>query len=643
MCGLAGIIGCREREIGTRMVSKLKHRGPDYSSIWSSPEGEHPALIVHTRLAILDVTDSSNQPFESQDKRYVLAFNGEIYNFLELRDQLELRGFRFRSKSDTEVLLQGLIADGLEFLNQCNGMWAFCLWDRKAKKAIFARDRFGIKPLYYTFAKSSCLAFSSEMKGLAPVLNSIQPSKEIDYIFDHQFNYEATEHCSIDGIKRLPPGHVATYQNGELRISRWWNTLDNLSSCPASYEQQVSQWRDLFLDAVKIRMRSDVRIGSALSGGLDSSSVLAAMAHIDQSILNGESASRISADWKHAVCSTYPGSSIDETSWAIKAANSCDIPFQSVEINNQLRGFSMQNCLAQVEDPYLTLPYPMLETYRRIKSLGISVTLDGHGADELFSGYGMILQGLPCVQNFREYCELHAIDESTRTGIYSNTLKLKRKDYLKLKIKTILQRYGFRPKTWLHNWRSSKVNSEIVDSYHAEVEIMKKHSAYQEMDAFSQVLYELFHLTILPTLLRNYDRYSMASGVEVRMPFMDWRLVALTFSLPFSSKLGGGFTKRIQRDALAGILDEPLRTRRDKIGWNAPMHEWFSGPLASELQKTITIGKNSKFDQDAFIALSNFQQIKNPSFADGQALWNKVLPVAWIDSLSSPIWSANIQ
>ena len=641
MCGLAGIIGCRERQIGARMVSKLKHRGPDHSSIWSSPEGEYPALIVHTRLSILDISDSSNQPFESRDKRYILAFNGEIYNFLELRSDLELRGYQFKSESDTEVLLYGLIADGLEFLVRCNGMWAFCLWDRKEKKAVFSRDRFGVKPLFYTLNKSNCLAFSSEMKGLAPVLGTVQPSKEIDHIFNNQFNYEATEYCSIDGVKRLPPGHTAIYQDGKLRVYRWWNTLDNLSSCSASYDQQIEQWRDLFLDAVQIRMRSDVRIGSALSGGLDSSSVLAAMAHIDESNSNSEAGNRITDDWKHAVCSTYPGSSLDETACAQQAASSCNVTFHSVVIDSNLQGLSMQNILAQVEDPYLTLPYPMLETYRRIKSLGISVTLDGHGADELFSGYGMILQGLKCVQNFSEYSEIIAIDESTRTGVYSAGFKAKRKEYLKSKIKKFLQGFGFRPKNWLHNLSTPRVASEIANAYQAEIELIKKHPAYHEMDAFSQALYELFHLSILPTLLRNYDRYSMANSVEVRMPFMDWRLVALTFSLPFAAKLGGGYTKRIQRDALSGILDEAIRTRRDKIGWNAPMHEWFAGPLSRQLQETLAVSNSVDCYPGASTALSDFQQITNPTFEDGQALWNKVLPVVWLDSLSSSVWSAS--
>ena len=162
-------------------------------------------------------------------------------------------------------------------------MWAFCLWDSLESKATLCRDRFGIKPLYYTLLPGNHLGFSSEMKGLSPLLSSLLPSDYIDHIFANQFSYESTDFCVIKGISRLPPGCVATFQNGNLSVSKWWNTLDHLVAVDSSYTSQVESWKELFFDSVNIRMRSDVRIGTALSGGLDSSSVLAAMSAISKS------------------------------------------------------------------------------------------------------------------------------------------------------------------------------------------------------------------------------------------------------------------------------------------------------------------------------------------------------------------------
>lgn len=174
--------------------------------------------------------------------------------------------------------------------------------------------------------------------------------------------------------------------------------------------------------------------------------------------------------------------------------------------------------------------------------------------------------------------------------------------------------------------------------YREELTRIRSHPNYLSMDFFTQQLYEIYVLSILPTLLRNYDRYSMASGVEVRMPFMDWRLMCFTFSLPWSSKIGSGFTKRIQRDAMQGILIDEVRTRRDKIGWNAPAHEWFQGPLRPYVDDLMTKSSNSKYFATANKSWANFQDLSSPSFLDGQKLWNSILPIAYNNCLSNNLW-----
>lgn len=641
MCGIAGVIGLNSSQIAKKLLAKIQHRGPDGSGFWLSPRARSPATLCHSRLSILDLSDLGSQPFHSSDGRFSIVFNGEIYNFLELKADLSARyDISFSSDTDTEVLLYGLVHEGLDFLSKCNGMWAFCLWDSLESKAILCRDRFGIKPLYYTLLSGQRLGFSSEMKGLSPLLESIVPSKYIDYLFANQFSYEFSDLCVIEGISRLPAGCVGTFQHGRLSVSKWWNTLDHLNPVVSCYSSQIDAWRDLFFDSVKIRMRSDVRIGTALSGGLDSSSVLAAMSAISRTSFT--STNRLAADWQHGICCSYPGSSLDESYFARKVAQSCDVDFSEVELNSNITEHNIIESLAKVEDPYLTMPIPMLETYKAIKGQGISVTLDGHGADELFSGYGHLKYAFSCSKTYREFTEILEIDRSTRTGVFSANERISLRRTLKRRAQYLLYMLGILPlgvvKSSIQDFLSRNSSSPLhFRQYELRREI-NNHPCFLELDVFSQVLYEIFNLTILPTLLRNYDRYSMANGLEIRMPFMDWRLVCYTFSLPLQAKLGGTFTKRVQRDALSGYLIDEIRLRRDKIGWNAPAHEWFRGPLQDSLSVRCSEYSSSLYHKKFKIAYSKFLKIPNPGFGDGQQLWKSLLPLLWLESLNSSSW-----
>ena len=205
MCGIGGIIGQRSKGFANKIIEKLSHRGPDFNDYWISENNDFPITLCHTRLSILDLNKTGYQPFFSKDRRFILVFNGEIYNFLELKEDLEKKGCIFRSKTDTEVLLQGLISEGPDFQLKCNGMWAFCLWDRKFNKAILGRDRFGVKPLYYSSQNKNSFIFGSEMKAITPFLNSITPSENINLFFNHLnlFNYEATDQIKLKKTIKL--------------------------------------------------------------------------------------------------------------------------------------------------------------------------------------------------------------------------------------------------------------------------------------------------------------------------------------------------------------------------------------------------------------------------------------------------------
>jgi asparagine synthase (glutamine-hydrolysing) len=617
MCGILGTIGFKND--ARLKVDTLHHRGPDDSGVWSSEDNEHPVTLAHTRLSILDTTERSKQPMLCLNDRYIFVYNGEIYNFLELRSHLEKVGYEFFTESDSEVFLKGLVHEGPSFQLRCNGMWSFCLWDRKKRKALFGRDRFGKKPFYYTFLENDKIVFASEMKAIYPFMDSLDFSDRIDENLRYLFDYESTENCVFKNIKRLMPGHFAQYEDGKFSIKRWWNTLDHLVDVPEKYEDQVEEWRDLFLDSVKIRMRSDVRIGTALSGGLDSSAIFCAMSHISKQSITSE---RLAEDWQNGFCSHFPGSTLDESHWAKIVADHVGVKLQNIKIDPLDSGWSISESLYQVEDPYLTLPIPMLATYRAISSSGIKVTLDGHGADELFSGYGH-LEAARKDANPKQLSELISITRSLESGVLDKSEGWGLYSWLFSRFTKALSKNLKIPAKYLLALCTGK-NFEYI---HYKLKFGdQNHSEFKKFDSLTKSLFEIFHVTILPTLLRNYDHYSMANGVEIRMPFMDHRLVCYTFSLPWTSKVGGGFTKRIMRDALKGILPESIRTRRDKIGWNAPLHEWLSGPLKGEIENFF---KSVDVPKDLHLCWERFQNHKNPNFREGQKVWSYLMPYLW--------------
>ncbi len=585
--------------------------------------------MCHTRLSILDLSSAGSQPMFSRDKNYVLTFNGEIYNYLELKKNLEKQGLIFDSETDTEVLLQGLILEGEEFLSKCNGMWAFCLWDRKRKKALLCRDRFGVKPLYYHFKNNeNNLIFSSEMKGITPFLNEIKSNPNINEFIKNLFNYETTQNCSIEGIENLEPGEIIIYENQRIKKKRFWNTLDHIDFVNISYKNQIEQWEYLFRDAVKIRMRSDVPIGSALSGGLDSSGVVAMICDTLKS--NNKNSFKV-------FCNSFPGTCNDEFEWALKVACEKGINLNKVILDKNDFNLSLEDSFAIVEDPYLTIPHPFLITYKKIKKLGISVSIDGHGADELFSGYGHIKRAFSCCSSPKELAELKAINESTKSGIYSPKEKRIKRDWIKEKIYSVL-RIHYRKTNNYFSGISSKILGKSNLKNIPMNYTFKNHNNYLEMDAFNQILYEIFHCTILPTLLRNYDKYSMSSGVEIRMPFLDWRLVTYSFSIPYSSKIGAGYSKRIERDAFKNILSDLVRLRRQKIGWNAPSHVWLKEIFSDNINDILMSNKNDILYKDALATWHKFQSNNSPSYHDGEKTLKSLLPLIWNESINSNVW-----
>jgi asparagine synthase (glutamine-hydrolysing) len=557
MCGIAGIVNIRgrpmERTEIERLTDLVAHRGPDGSGYWFS--AERNVALGHRRLAIIDPGAGGYQPMLSDDGRHVIVFNGEIYNFLELRRELEARGAIFRTQSDTEVILAAWRAWQEGMLLRFNGMWALAIYDTQTKDLFLARDRFGIKPLLYAMTAEH-FVFASEQRALVRS-GLFATSIDIDVarrLMLDAFGVEGSERTLCREVRRLQAGHFMWLRQGRLEIRRWWCTLDHLPELPKTETGRVERFGELFRDAVALRMRSDVPIGTCLSGGFDSSAVICAMSAHEKAGMGP----RDSTAWRHAFVAAFPGASNDERPMAEEAAEWAGVRPTIVEIGRQDALTELDRILVDSDDVYISLPSAPWLLYRELGRQKVLVSLDGHGADELMGAY------------HQEGQSAAFLLRNTLAGVASNSPLARRcVDMLRtMKVKGQGQyflRGGLR-------------------GIPAPLPLVGEDDALPgEWGALNRRLYRMFHGTVLPTILRNFDRVSMAHGVEVRMPFMDWRLVTYTMALPEASKSSDGYTKMVARRAMEGRMPESIRMARRKVGFNSPMPEWLNGPLSGWL------------------------------------------------------------
>ena len=554
MCGIAGIVNFRGRAVNQveieRLTDLVAHRGPDGAGHWFS--AERNVALGHRRLAIIDPGAGGYQPMLSQDGRHVIVFNGEIYNFLELRRELEAQGEKFRTQSDTEVILAAWRAWQEGMLSRFNGMWALAIFDTETRDLFLARDRFGVKPLLYALSAER-FVFASEQRALVQS-GLITPSINIDVarrLMLDAFGVEGSEHTLCRQVSRLQAGHLMWLREGRVEVRRWWCTLDHLPPVPPTEAERVERFGELFRDAVALRMRSDVPIGTCLSGGFDSSAVICEMSAHEKAGMGP----RDCAAWRHAFVATFPDASNDERPMAEQAAAWAQVEPTFVEIGRNDALTDLDRILDDNDDVYISLPSAPWQLYRTLRRAKVLVSLDGHGADELMGAYRQEGQS----GAFRLRNAVAGLSSRSRLagrGVdLLRTLMVKRQGYYFL--------------------RGGVLGLPAEFSLVGDDDVLPR-----EWGALNRRLYRMFHGTVLPTILRNFDRISMAHGVEVRMPFMDWRLVTYTMALPEASKSSGGYTKMIARQAMEHRMPESIRMGRRKVGFNSPMPEWLNGPLA---------------------------------------------------------------
>jgi asparagine synthase (glutamine-hydrolysing) len=554
MCGIAGIVNVRGNAVETPQLSRLTdllaHRGPDGAGHWFN--AERNVALGHRRLAIIDPGPSGYQPMLSADGRYVITFNGEIYNFLELRRELEARGAVFRTQSDTEVILAAWQTWQEGMLPRFNGMWALAIFDTHTRDLFLARDRFGIKPLLYANSPER-FVFASEQRALVQS-GLFATSVDVDVarrLLLDAFGVEGSERTLCNEVRRLQGGHLMWLRQGRLEIRRWWRTVDHLPEVPSTEAERVERFHALFQDAVALRMRSDVPIGTCLSGGFDSSAVICTMSAHEKAGMGP----RDSAAWRHAFVATFPGASNDERPMAEEAAAWAGVTPTFVEIGPNDALTDLDRILDDHDDVYIGLPNAAWLIYRELSRQKVRVSLDGHGADELMGAYRQEGQsGAFWLRNALAGLSSHS--QWGRRGVdVLRALKIKRQG-----------RYFLRG-----GLRDIPTQFDLV----GDDDVLPR-----DWGSLNRRLYRMFHGTVLPTILRNFDRISMAHGIEARMPFMDWRLVTYTMALPEASKSFGGYTKMVARRAMANQMPESIRMGRRKVGFNPPMPEWLNGQLA---------------------------------------------------------------
>ena len=577
MCGLAGIVDMRGIEVGAlpAMADALAHRGPDgegyaLASVdgpvvevprdrLAARAGERVSVgLAHRRLTIIDLSDASDQPMIDPAARMALVYNGELYNYVELRRELESLGRRFRSSGDTEVVLAAWKQWGRACLERFVGMWAFALVDLDRREIVLCRDRFGIKPLFWARVGGT-LWFASEIKALLAVM----PRPEPDDATVGAFLLAAADsgrQTFFSGIERLEPAHTLTLplQEGATpRLERYWKLPDGPV---ADGDQAAARFAEMFADAILLHTRSDVAVGTCLSGGLDSSSIVCSAAALRR-------AGALPPTYRHHAFGYVPADeSVSERRWMDLVVAHTGTQFTEVRPSRERFETTLETVVRQQDEPFSsTSMLAQWFVFEAARKAGMKVMLDGQGADEVLGGYHgylvTIAAGMVNERRRLAYARL-ALDYRRRLGSWplpwSSTATL-----VPTRARAVLARAMRGREASTH-----RPTPAVTEAMTAELHSAARPTAPMPTD-LNGILRQQTEEGALRSLLRYEDRNSMAHSIEARVPFLDHRLVEFAFSLPPEAKVRGAETKRLLREAMSGVLPERVRRRRDKLGFAA--------------------------------------------------------------------------
>jgi len=535
------------------MTDLLAHRGPDDAGLLVDP----PAVLGHRRLAILDLSSLGRQPMPGPDESVWITYNGEIYNYVELGHELQLRGHRFRSRCDTEVLLAAYAEWGEGCLERLNGMFAFAIWDRRRQRLFCARDRFGVKPFYYTVAQER-FRFASEIKALVvdpDVPRRANRDRVVDFLAHGLADH--TSETMFEGVFQLPPGsflHVDAGRGTVGPVCRWYepSPADPQSVPPAALV------RERLRDAVSLRLRSDVRVGTCLSGGLDSSSILALASGLraQEGFPAPDSFSARSNDVR-----------VDEGPFvAIAAAAARSRNFSVVPDSGDVLEY-LDSVIWHMDEPFhggsVLGQWKVMELARHE---GTVVLLDGQGGDEVFAGYHYMYPALFYSLVGGGHVQAAAVEALARRRVHGVSLRRSATDVLKLLLPASVR--GRDAPSWLRDDVATRGAPLAGRSIHAH-----------QLHALA--------VTPLPAYLHHEDRNSMSFAIEARVPYLDYRVVEAALGLDADAWLQRGMTKWPLREAMRGIVPAAILDRPDKQGFTVDQAQWFRGSLGDELAESV--------------------------------------------------------
>jgi asparagine synthase (glutamine-hydrolysing) len=617
MCGIAGFMrSCSpgaDNRVLKRMGEVILHRGPDAGGEYL----DETIGMAHRRLSIIDLSPLGNQPMFSYDDRLVIVFNGEIYNFLELRAELEQSGVSFRSQTDTEVILALYQRHGVACLNKLNGMFAFALWDKAEQTLLLARDRIGKKPLYYYHGGGDRLAFASELKSLLQIPGierTVEPTALCDYL---KYLYIPAPRTIYQNVFKLPPAHYLILQPGaEPKITEYWD-VDFSTRTPLSREQAEGSLLELLQDSTACRMIADVPLGAFLSGGVDSSAVVALMSRVSREPV--KTCSIGFSDKKH-----------DETPYAREVASL---------FNTEHSEYFVQENLAQTvallpkffDEPFADSSAVPTFHVSRLARQAVTVALAGDGGDESFAGYGKYSVELTedLVRRSVPRPLLSMVQAAARMSGHALARKA-----LSLSSSALMDpaRAFYRTNSFIEDDALDKLLSDkfkrACSGYDAGKHTTRYWDKVRGADHVTSMLYTDLKTYLPGDILVKVDRMSMAHSLEVRAPFLDYRVIEFAATLPSNWKISGRDKKIILRDTFSRLLPKSV-LNRPKQGFTVPLAAWFRSelkPLAEEnLLRQPALAEYLNRDEVQRI----WQEHQSSRSDHGTLLWSLLMLALW--------------
>lgn len=600
MCAIVGLVspkGCIDRDVLQRMRDKMEHRGPDDAGLYLNKT--RTVGLGHRRLSIIDLSSHGHQPMTNEDESIWLTYNGEIYNFREIREQLLEAGHTFKSDSDSEIIIHAYEEWGVESVHRFRGMFAYAIWDEKQQQLFLVRDRLGIKPLFYS-CQDNALSFASEIKAL--VTNpAISLSLDETAIYDFlTYRYIPTPKTIYQNIKKLPPGHFAVFRDGRLFIDKYWDPVFGGVNSIAE-DEAVYRLRDSLNEVVNYHLISDVPLGVMLSGGLDSSALCALAANNMREPL-------------HTFSIGFDVREHSETQYARIVAEQYETVHHELTVTRDMAETYQEKVRSLYDEPFADSSSIPTYFVSRLARENVTVALSGEGGDELFGGYSWYPKNL-------EMAKLDVVPFRVRRFLGKQMRKLhwnfKGKWTLEMAGLDPIQRYTTLMSGLLKEEKKAIFSKRFINQFHGydDYWYFRKHWR-SDLDSFSRMQYLDFKTFLNDDVLTKMDRASMSVSLEARVPLLDHELITAVLQLPVNMRNKGFQQKYLFKKAITNDLPASILARKKK-GFSAPMHEW--------LKKYDTSYLEPMFDRG--LLSENYHSRMSPDAAES---WSLITISRWL-------------